>query len=107
MKKYELTKETKSMVGQTLYRIKALRDFSDVGKGDLGGFIKSEENLSHEGDCWVYDEACVFDKAKVYEDAKVCEYAVIYEKASVYGNAFIYRKAEIGGDAKLEDGVVG
>ena len=30
--------------GRTLYRIKALKDFGDVKKDDLGGFIEREEN---------------------------------------------------------------
>jgi hypothetical protein len=33
-----------------LRRIKAIKDFSGVKAGDLGGFIKSEENLSQGGD---------------------------------------------------------
>jgi len=36
MKKYELTKESKIVNGITLFRIKALRDFGNVKKGDLG-----------------------------------------------------------------------
>ena len=67
------------MIGHTLYRIEALKDFSDVKKGDKGGFVESEENLSHNGDCWVYG------------DAKVC------------GDAIIYGRAEVGGDAKVAD----
>ena len=61
MKKYILTDE-KFIVnegGPTLYRIKRLSD------GKLGGWIESEANLSQEGDCWVGDEACVWDCAKV------------------------------------------
>ena len=38
-KKYELTDETVKGYGHTLHRIKALKDFGDVKKGDLGGFI--------------------------------------------------------------------
>ncbi len=36
-KKYKLTNETLEYNGRTLYRIEALRDFSDVKKGDIGG----------------------------------------------------------------------
>jgi hypothetical protein len=54
-KKYKLTKETIIVDSSTLYRIKALNDIpsSNVKKGDLGGFIENESNLSHEGSCWV------------------------------------------------------
>lgn len=65
MKKYELTDETMELFGRKLYRIKALRDFGDVAKGDLGGWIESEANLSQEGECWVYDDAWVLGEARV------------------------------------------
>ena len=48
-KKYELTKETKQLFGLTLFRIRVLKDFGGFQKGDLGGWIEKEENLSHEG----------------------------------------------------------
>lgn len=50
-KKYELIKTNV----EGLYRIKALIDFGLVKAGDIGGCVKSESNLSHEGDCWIYD----------------------------------------------------
>ncbi len=64
MNKYELTKETKEHYGTKVFRIKALRDFSDVKKGDLGGWIQSEANLSQTGDCWVYGEFIVYEPAR-------------------------------------------
>jgi hypothetical protein len=62
-KKYELTNERIKVGSSTLYRIKSLIDFGDVKAGDLGGFIAYEKNLSHNGKCWV------FGNAKVYENA--------------------------------------
>ena len=59
MKKYEFTGETKAFNGTTLHRIRALKDFGDVAAGDLGGWIKGEENLSHDGRCWVSGDAQV------------------------------------------------
>ena len=41
-KKFQLTTETKVFDGVTLYRIQALRDFSNVKKGDLGGWVETE-----------------------------------------------------------------
>lgn len=58
MKKYEFTGETKIRCGITLHRIRALKDFGVVCAGDIGGWIEKESNLSHEGNCWVYGEAC-------------------------------------------------
>jgi carbonic anhydrase/acetyltransferase-like protein (isoleucine patch superfamily) len=102
-KKYELTKESIVHEGVTLYRIKALKDFGRVKKGDLGGFIEKESNLSHDGDCWVggiakvYNEACVFERARVGEFAQVYDFARIGGRSSVFGSAKIYEFANIGG----------
>lgn len=63
----------------TLHRIVALRDFGDVRKGDIGGWIENENNLSHDDDCWVYDNAEVCGEARVYGDAvikKMSDYIV-------------------------------
>lgn len=84
MKKYELLKDDiKITLGRTLYRIKALRDFGDVIKGDLGGYIESENNLSHFDNAWVFGDARVYGNAKVYDNARV------FGDAMVYGNAII------------------
>lgn len=70
-KKYKLTKETKEIDGRTLHRIEALRDFGDVKAGDKGGWIESEENLSHGDNCWVYDDARVCGGARACDNAEV------------------------------------
>ncbi len=83
MKKYEFTGETKDFCGVELHRIRALKDFGDVAAGDLGGWIKGEENLSHDGRCWVYGTARVSGDAWVSGDARV------------FGNAWVAGDAEI------------
>ena len=45
--------------GKVLYRIEALKDFSNVSRGDLGGYIETVDNLAQRGNCWVFDEARV------------------------------------------------
>ena len=72
MKKYEFTGEVKSWFGHTLHRIRATIAFGNVTAGDLGGWIEKEENLSHDGEAWVYGEAQVYGKALVYGKARVC-----------------------------------
>ena len=94
-KKYELTSETVNVNGHILHRIKALRDFSNVKVGDLGGFIEAERNLSYLGDCWIYDDAQVFGKAYVYENVRV------YGDAQVFGSANISGKVQISGNARV------
>ena len=68
LKKYELTEQHPDT---GLYCIKALRDFGNVAKGDIGGWIEGEKNLSHEGDAWVYGNAGVSGYARVYGNAGV------------------------------------
>ena len=85
MQKYEFTKETQEFFGRTLHRIVATRNFGDVKKGDLGGFIETEGNLSHDGFCWVFGEALVFENARVSDNARVSG------DAWVCGNALVCR----------------
>ena len=94
-KKYKLTEETINVGDKTLYRIEALKDFSDVKKGDKGGYIEKEENLSQNSNCWVYDDAMVYGTARVYDNAKVYDYAEVYDKAWVYGNAEVFNNAQV------------
>ncbi len=57
---------------QTIYRIRALRDFGNVKADDLGGFIEHEGNLNHEGNCWVGGNAWIYDDSYISDDAQVC-----------------------------------
>ncbi|EJF77433.1 hypothetical protein MCQ_01517 [Candidatus Bartonella washoeensis Sb944nv] len=82
-KKYEFTYATIEVDGRTLYRIRALRDFGNVKKGDLGGLIEHEGNLSHDGNCWVDDNALVYGDAKAYGNARVFDNAQVYDNAHV------------------------
>ena len=108
MKKYELTNETKTLVGGTvLHRIRALRDIPRFGvkAGELGGFVEGEINLSQDGDAWVSGNACVFGNAEVYGNACVSGNAKVYGNACVFGNAgvsgnaWVYDNAEVSGNA--------
>ena len=132
--KYKLNLDCSLRVGEkTLYAIEAVRDFGDVRAGDLGGFVEDENNLSHEGECWIYDAAMVYGKGrvnrngKVKENAQVCDYATVSDDAvvsgqaeirqravifgeslvlgmsTVYGNAQVFGKAQIRGHAKVHD----
>jgi len=80
-KKYTLTDDTVVVNGKILYRIKALRSFSDVDRGDLGGYIESESNLSHNGKCWLFDNAWVYGNAVVTGNDRVSGYAEVSEYA--------------------------
>ena len=98
-KKYELTKETKTLAdGTVLHRIRALRDIPRHGveAGELGGWAEKESNLSQkDGDAWVSGNAMVCGNAKVYDNATVCGNAKVYSDAKVCGNAMVCGNAEV------------
>ena len=103
-KKYELTSNTIVKFGRTLYQIKALFSFDVVSKGDFGGYIEKEENLSQDGNAWVSGDAKVYGNARVYGDAQVSGDARVYGNARVYGDAQVYGNARVYGDAKVYGG---
>ena len=101
MKKYELTQNSIKIDNKTLYQIKALKDFGSVKKGDLGGYIESEKNLSYDGNCWVSGNAHVYGNALVSGNAQVSGNARVYESARVSGNAQVFESARVYGNARL------
>lgn len=108
MKKYELTNEIfKTKSGELLYRIKALKDFHidefniDIKKGELGGFIHSEKNLSQEGTCWIHDNAKVYGEAVVRQDAQMFNNSRAYGFSELSGSAVMFDDSWIGNSAKV------
>ena len=101
MKKYELTSETKVINGVVLHRIKALKSFGNIKKGELGGWIESEKNLSQDGDAWVCDNATVYGNAKVCDNATVFGNTMVCDDATVCRNARVDGNATISGDATV------
>lgn len=102
-KKYELTDATIYADGEgtkILHRIRALKDFSDVKAGDLGGLVESEDNLSQEENCWVYDDS------KVYEDAKVCGNVKIKGDTEVLGYAIICGEVVVNDSIVKDDAII-
>lgn len=102
MKKFELTAEfVTNVFGKKLFRIKALVAFGNVKKGELGGFIEKEDNLSHSGNAWVSGNAQVYDNAQVYGNAQVYDNARVSGNARVYGDAWVSGNAWVSGDAQV------
>ena len=93
--KYELTDDTITIDGIILHQIKALRSFGNVTKGDLGGWVEKEDNLSQMGDAWIYIIA------KVYGNALICNNAWIGGNAKVHGNAVVCDNAMVEGNAEI------
>ena len=119
--KYEITDQTMTYKGRILHRIKSLKDFSNIKKDDVGGWIENERNLSQKGHCWIEDDAKVYGYASVYDDARVmdnaemcdtskaADMALICEQAKLSGNVFAYGQAcvtgEFSGNLHLISGV--
>lgn len=101
MKKYELTDDTITVEGRTLHRIKALKSFSNVEEGGLGGYVEKEDNLDQSGNAWVYGDAWVYGNARVSGDASVSGNARVYGDALVNGNAWVYGDAQVSGNARV------
>lgn len=106
-KKYELTEETRILEdGTELHRIRALQDINLPGelfvhKGDEGGWIEKEHNLSQSGKSWVLRDACVYGNAIVCDDARIGGEAHVYGCARVGGAARVYNNARIYGFAYI------
>ena len=75
-------------------------------QGDLGGFVQSEDNLSQEGNCWIFQSAIAAEDAVVAGDAKICDLAVIRGSALVSGNAVIRNRSLVEDRAIVMAGVV-
>ena len=101
MKKYELIKESKDYFAEReIFRIRALKDFSDIKVGDIGGWVCSEDNLSQEGNCWIYDNAKCLDNAKMFDDAKM------YDNTMMIGNSRMYDNAKMSDSSIICDNAV-
>ena len=103
MKKYEFTGETMMFQGHTLKRIRYLRNVRLIKRGDIGGWIESESNLSHEGICLVRDEAKVFGNAKVTGDAWIYSNAIVKDNVQIKNKANVHDNAIIGADTIVDD----
>ncbi len=109
-KKYELI-ETDC---KDLYRIKALKDFElvtgeTVQKGDIGGRVHGEHNLSQEGNCWISYYAKAFGDSKVIDNAVLKDYSVARDNSTISGNAVLkdcsrtFDNSTVSGNAVMKD----
>lgn len=76
-----------------LYRIEALRDFdttvSVVHKGDLGGYVQAQKNLSQFGSSWIGSDVKVWGNAFVRDNALVVGSVNIFDSAGVCGSSYL------------------
>lgn len=123
-KKYEIVRDQSiTIYNKNLYRIRSLYDFMagngrSVKKGDLGGWVQSEDNLSQSGKCWIFDDAKVFgnaiirdnatisDQAESYNNAIICNSADILDYSRVFGNAMVLNSARIFSNSRIFDSAI-
>jgi hypothetical protein len=103
--KYELTEWFKWSDGIKVWRIRALRDFDEVKAGYLGGYVESEANLSHDGDCWISQYAIVRDKALVCENAWALDYSIVRDEARICGSACVFDNVVLRGRCLIKGNV--
>lgn len=95
--KYVLGEETRKG-GKTFVQVVAARDIRPAGgeehirKGDIGGWIESEANLSQDGECWICPGVYVSGNSAISGDALVQAEKgeiSISGDCSVFGNALV------------------
>ena len=101
-KKFELVDDDTVVVdGVTLYRVRAVRDFGGtrrgrrvvVKRGELGGYVASEDCLSQDGLAWVYSDAKIVD-------------GYVGGSSSLFGRAVLKGGGRLVHDVELRDDVM-
>lgn len=92
------------------FRLVALREFwchdKYIKRGEQGGLIDNELNLSQEGSCWITKDACVYGKARVYGDALITDQAIVCADAVVMDNAVIRDDCQVCGKSIIRGNAV-
>lgn len=92
-KKYEITEITHPKY-PWLHRIRARCQVNEqVGPGALGGYVQTEDNLSQDGTCWIYDQAICCEEAVVEDDGRMFDGAVARGSALISGDARMFERA--------------
>lgn len=103
-KKYEIT-EAAHPKYPWLHRIRAIRQVNEqVSPGMLGGYVQTEDNLSQEGTCWIYDQAVCCEEAAVADDGRMFDSAVARGSALVGGDARMFERAMAEGNSSFFSG---
>jgi NDP-sugar pyrophosphorylase family protein len=113
--KYELVwDDTIEFEGETLYRIRAMKNFQTaeglVRRGDFGGWIWGEDALSQRGECWVAGEAVAAKGSTITDSAYVRDGAEIVS-STLRGDSYVFgdsrvTRCELYGDVVVGDSVI-
>ena len=103
-KKYEITEITHPK-SPWLPRIRARCQVNEqVGPGALGGYVQTEDNLSQDGTCWIYDQAICCEEAVVEDDGRMFDGAVARGSALISGDARMFERAVAEGNSSFFSG---
>lgn len=103
-KKYEITEITHPKY-PWLHRLRARCQVNEqVGPGALGGYVQTEDNLSQDGTCWIYDQAICCEEAVVEDDGRMFDGAVARGSALISGDARMFERAVAEGNSSFFSG---
>lgn len=103
-KKYEIT-EIIHPKYPWLHRIRARCQVNEqVGPGALGGYVQTEDNLSQDGTCWIYNQAICCEEAVVEDDGRMFDGAVARGSALISGDARMFERAVAEGNSSFFSG---
>lgn len=104
--KYEITDITHPKY-PWLHRIRALVHVNEeVERGDLGGYVESDQNLSQEEHCWIYDQAICCEDAYVTKNGRLYDGAMARDSALISGNARLFEHAKAEGNSIVLSGEI-
>jgi hypothetical protein len=101
-KKYEILKDDAHTIGRgfgdaarKFHQIKALRDITHSATGDvtvrageLGGYVENADNLSHNGNAWIYNDGSkAIGDSRITDNAQIRGASTIEDRVKVSGNA--------------------
>lgn len=86
MRKYKFIGLTEMFYGYKMQQIQAVRDFGNVKKGEVGGWVCYDGQLSHDGDCWVGFNS------RISYNICVCDNAQLF-RSNIFGSCVVGKSA--------------
>lgn len=94
----------------TAYRIQSLRTFKTCGrdaklirKGDLGGFVSTEDNLSQGGRSWIDIDSAALQNSRVQDNAYLSGGSSMFDQAQLKGSAEVADTTVLSGGVTAQD----
>jgi len=90
------------------YQIRALKDIESMGirKGDLGGYVNDKDNLSQEGNCWIFNDSRMFNNSRMYDNSKMHNNSMMFNNSEMHDNSEMYDNARMYNNSKMHNNTV-